>query len=324
MPTTPYVSRADALALIVEQRSNEILARARETSVCMATFRSVPVSSRTLKMAMVDSFPSAQWLLAGTAPDDDVDIVKKPTTDMTWTSKDLTAEEAAVIVVIPENVIDDVEINLWAEVEARCSEAIAKLIDATLLFGEAPVGSIPPSFPAGGIHGLAVAAGNEVPGTGNDLAEDLNSLLGLVEADGFDASQAYSGTGVRAQLRGLRDSNGQFLYSTSMQGGSPSNVIWGVPITYVTNGAWNATKSAMIAGDPTMAVIGMRQALVAKRLDQATVGDINLAERDALALRMKIRIGFTVVVPKGVGSPAGNPFPFATLKPGTYPPPVVP
>jgi HK97 family phage major capsid protein len=315
MPTTSYVSRTDALALIVEQRSPNIIAQATEQSVALATFRKVPVSTKTLKMEMVNSFPTAKWLLPGVAPDNDADIVAKPVTKMSWGSQDLHVEEAAVIVVVPENVIDDAEIDMWAEIEARCAEAIAQLIDMALFFGVAPAGgSIPATFPVGGIFGRAVAAGNVVTPGGVDVADDINETLAMVEEDGYDANRIYSGTGVRSVLRGLRDQNGNLLYGTSLQNGTPVNTVWGVPISYVTNGAWDKTKSQLIAGDPQMAVIGMRQALTAKRLDQATIGDINLAERDALALRMKIRLGFTILAPKGINSPV-DAFPFATLNP---------
>src|SRR6187402_718988 len=186
MPTTPYLSRADALSTIVEQRSTAILGLARETSVALATFRQIPVSSSSLKMNLVNTFPNAKWLMPAAAPDDDVDIVKKPVTKMSWTDQDLLIEEAAVIVVIPENVIDDSEINMWAEVEARCAEAIARLIDATCFFGQTPDGSpIPVSFPVGGIHGRAVAAANEVAAGTVDVAEDINQLLAAVEEDGY-------------------------------------------------------------------------------------------------------------------------------------------
>ena len=315
MPTTPYVSRTDALATIVEQRSAAIIARARETSVALATFRQVPVSTSTLKMNLVATFPNAKWLLPGAPPNDDVDIVKKPVTKMSWTSQDLLVEEAAIIVVIPENVIDDSEIDMWGEVEARCAEAMARLIDSTIFFGVTPDASpIPPSFPVGGIHGRAVAASNDVTPGDVDMAEDINQLLAEVEQDGFDASRIYSGTGVRANLRGLRNANGDPIFATNFQGATAVSTVYGVPISYVTNGAWDPTKSQMIAGDPQMGVIGMRQRLVAKRLDQATVGDINLAEQDALALRMKIRMGFTIVAPKGPGYPS-DAFPFSTLLP---------
>jgi HK97 family phage major capsid protein len=325
MPLTAgYLSRTDALSTIVEQRAKTILGLATETSVALGSFRQVPVSTKTLKMQLVASFPTAKWLMPATAPEEDVDLAKKPTSDMTWTDQNLTVEEAAVIVIIPENVVDDSEINLWTEVESRCAEAIAVLVDMACFFGVAPAaGLIPASFPVGGIFGRAVAAANEVQqttaaGPMSDPAGAIDGLFAKVEADGYDCSHAYSGVGVRSTLRNLRDKNNALLYSTNLVGNTPTNSVWGVPISYVTNGSWDATKSLMLAGDPNMAVIGMRQGLTAKRLDQATIGDINLAERDALALRVKIRLGFTIIAPKGVATPAGA-FPFATLKPGLLP-----
>jgi hypothetical protein len=62
-------------------------------------------------------------------------------------------------------------------------------------------------------------------------------------------------------------------------------------------------------------VIVMRQQLTAKQLDQATLTGLgNLAEKDMLALRVKTRLGFGVLAPKGLGQSA-TPYPFAVLAP---------
>ena len=309
----PYVSRDDALALIVEQHSREIIEVAAQTSVALQTFRQVPMSSSAMKMALLESYPQAQWLTA-TSPADP-DVVKKPLTNMAWETKELYAEEAAVIVAIPENVIDDAEVNLWAEVESRTAEAIARLIDQTIFFGTAPAGSVPATFPVGGIAGEAIAAGHvHAQAAGEDLAEAWNQTMALVEADGFNISDSYAGRGIRASLRGMRDANGNPLYVTNLQQGGPTDAVYGVPLHYVTNGSWDSSVAQAIMGDANMAVIGMRQRLTAKRLTEATVGGYNLAEQDMVALRVKTRLGFTVLVPKGPAQSA-TPFPFAVLGP---------
>src|SRR5215831_11228230 len=133
---TPYISREDALAFIVEQRSPEILQQATQQSVAMNTFNKRPVSSSQAKLSMLDTFPSAQWLVA--TPPADVDIAQKPTTEMSWKTVDMYIEEAATIVVFPENVLDDAEVNITSEVQARAAEQIAVLIDDTCFFGKAP------------------------------------------------------------------------------------------------------------------------------------------------------------------------------------------
>jgi HK97 family phage major capsid protein len=121
--TTPYIGRDDALVFIVEQRSPEIIAQAAQQSVALNTFRTINVGTNQLKVSLVDAFPTAQWLTA--TPPADVDIAVKPTTEMSWIAQDIYVEEAATIVVIPENVLDDSEVNLWTEVQTRASEAVA-------------------------------------------------------------------------------------------------------------------------------------------------------------------------------------------------------
>jgi HK97 family phage major capsid protein len=315
--TTPYIGRDDALAFIVEQRSPEIIQMATQQSVAMQTFRQIPIGTSTLRLSLANTFPNAQWLVA--TPPADVDIAEKPVTEMSWSTQDVLIEEAATVVVIPENVLDDAEINLWNEVQTKAAEAVACLIDQAVFFGTAPAPSpFPPSFPVGGIVGQAVAKNHDYVWGTNDAAEDLaeawNQTMTLVEEDGYDVNQSYAARGLRGSLRGLRDANGTPLYVTNLAGGGPTDSMYGVPINYVTNGTWDPTKALAVMGDPQKAVIALRQRLTAKRLDQAVVGDINLPMQDALGLRLKIRLGFTVLAPKGRGQSA-TPFPFAVLAP---------
>jgi HK97 family phage major capsid protein len=312
-----YIGRGDAVPFIVEQRSPEILQQAAQTSVAMNTFNKRPVASSQAKLSMLDTFPSAKWLTA--TPPADVDIAVKPTTEMAWKTVDMYIEEAATIVLIPENVLDDAEVNLWAEVKNRCAEAIARLIDQTCFFGTAPDASaVPGTFPAGGIVGRAIAAGHSYQWGTNDTDEDLaeawNQTMAKVEADGYDVNQSYTDRGIRPYFRGLRDKNGSLLYATTMVGAAPVDSVYGVPVNYVTSGVWDKTKAVAVMGDSQWAVLGIRQQLTSKNLDQATVDGVNLAEQDMLGLRLKIRLGFIVLAPKGQGQTA-TPYPFAVLVP---------
>lgn len=315
--TTPYISRADTAAFIIEQRSPEIIEMATQQSVALQTFRQIPIGTSVARFALADTFPTAQWL---TAPAGDVDIAPKPVTEMAWTTQDVLIEEAATVVVIPENVLDDAEINLWNEVQSKAAEAVACLIDQACFFGTAPSGPFPPSFPVGGIVGRAIAADHDYVWGTNDATEDLaeawNQTMALTEADGFDINRSYASRMIRADLRGLRDGNGTPLYVTNLAGGGPTDAVYGVPISYVTNGVWDPTEALAVMGDASKAVILMRQRLTAKRLDQATVGNINLPMQDALGLRLKIRLGFTIMAPKGrPGTQTATPFPFSVLVP---------
>lgn len=318
---TPYISREDALALVVEQRSTEIIQMATEKSVAMQTFNKQPVSSSQWKLSQVETLPTAKWLVA--TPPADVDVAKKPTTEMSWSTIDGYIEEAATIAVFPENVLADSERNLLAEVKARCSEAIAVLIDKTVLFGASPDGSpVPASFPVGGVVGQAKAKGHEyVWGTDDpneDLASAWSATMALVEDDNYDVNQAYSDKGIRPYFRNLRTGNGELLYGSTIRDSVAVDSVYGVPVNYVTKHVWDRTEALAVMGDPEYAILGIRSQLEAKMLSEATVGDINLAEQDAIALRMKIRLGFLILAPKGLGQTA-NPFPFAVLAPKAGP-----
>lgn len=131
-----YVSRAEVAATIIEERSGEIITAAIEQSVAMNAFRRVTVGSDTLRYTIINKLPTAQWLTAN-APDPAGDLDPKPTTDIGFDKVDVTVEELATIVVIPDNVRDDSSIDLYAEVRARCAEAIGRLIDQTIFFGTA-------------------------------------------------------------------------------------------------------------------------------------------------------------------------------------------
>lgn len=300
---TPITSREDALAVIVEQRSNEVIQAAVTQSVALRALRRVNMGTKTFKMPILDTLPRAEWLSA--------DDSKKPTTRIDYAMVEMTAEEIAAIAVIPENVLDDSAINLWADVRARVAEAIGAAIDAAVFFGD----GAPPSFPAGGLVGRARATGHEyAPGADEDLAEQMNQAMALVEADGYNPRQAFSSRVLRPQLRGLRDGGGSPLYVTSIRDGVAEDSLYGVPIDYVVNGTWDAAESTMLVGDPSLAIIGVRQDITAKMLDQATVGNINLAEQDCLALRVKARFAFLVTAPRGLGQ-SDTPFPFATVTP---------
>lgn len=317
--TTPYIGRDDTLAFIIEQRSPEIIEMATQQSVALQTFRQIPIGTSVGRFSLADTFPHAEWLMPAGG---DVDVAVKPVTEMRWTTQDVLIEEAATVVVIPENVLDDAEVNLWNEVQSKAAEAVACLIDQACFFGTAPVGGFPASFPVGGIVGRAIATNHNYEwgtnDTNEDLAEAWNQTMALTEADGFDINQSYASRQIRAGLRGLRDSMGTPLYVTNLAGGGPTDAVYGVPINYVTNGVWDPTRALAVMGDASQAVILMRQRLTAKKLDQAQVGTINLPMQDALGLRLKIRLGFTVMAPKGrPGTQSATPFPFSVLEPTT-------
>jgi HK97 family phage major capsid protein len=313
------VTRADALALIREQDAREIWQAAPEFSAALRTFRTVNLGKKKANYPVLATLPTASFVTGEDPGDADA---LKPVTNTTWQNRVLEAEEIAGIVVIPENVLDDAEpdFDLWAEIRPRIVEAVGKTLDAAVFFGT----NAPTSWPDG-IVPAAIAAGNTyAEGTsGVDLAEDINQVIALVEADGYDAPTAYAKRTLRARLRGLRDDQNMPIIQPPTAGANVPS-LYGADLQWVTNGSWNAAAATLVVGDPRYAVLGLRQDITYKFLDQASVTIdvlgtptlISLAENDLLGLRFKIRVGFqtaeTITQEGGAGA-----YPFAVLTPAS-------
>ena len=122
------ISRSDAEALIQEQVVAAILQDTPKTSIFMQLARKLPnMTSRQTRMKVLDMLPMAYWVNGDTG--------MKQTTAQAWDNVYLTAEELAVIVPIPEAVLDDAEIDIMAEVQPRILEAIGQRVDSAIIFG---------------------------------------------------------------------------------------------------------------------------------------------------------------------------------------------
>lgn len=311
------ISRSDALALINQQNSAEIFEAAAQDSAALRTFRKIPMSAKQARMPVIDALPTAGFVTdtAGTR--------RKATSSVVWANKVLEAEEIAVIVPIHENVFDDSSFNVWESVRPRIGEAVGAVLDGAVLFGT----NKPASWPLGLEDGARAAGNAYSAASAGDEAEDINQTIALVEADGFDPNVMYSKRTKAAKLRGLRDSQGMPIFVQSLRenpapGGNYT--VYGIPLEFVRNGSWvdagaGPVGAHYIVGDRNMAVLGIRQDMTFKFLDQATLTDgagnvvVSLAEEDMVALRVKMRVAFQVADPTTIegGSSA---YPFAILE----------
>jgi len=148
-----------------------------------------------------------------------------------------------------------------------------------------------------------------------DLAEDFNEAFGLVEDDGFDVNIAITDRFLRRRLRGLRDADGQPIYLDAIRSDGSTASIYGQDLLYVRNGGWNKSVATALVGDRNAVVIGIREDVQVKLLDQATVGGINLAERDMVALRFKFRVAYATAFSTARVGGAASDYPFALIAP---------
>jgi len=304
------IDRTDAAGLLADQNISDILETAAETSAALSTFRTVRMGTKIARYPILTVLPQAGWVNGDTG--------RKPTSEVKWDKKTLTAEELAVIVPIAENVFDDSEFGVWEQVRPLVAEALGKAVDEAVFFGV----NAPASFDDDLVTGATAAGQVVTEGTGVDLADDINEAWGEVEAVGFDVNAQYASRRIRKRLRGLRDDNGQPIYLESLRSDGSDRSLMGEDITFVTNGAWDSSLATMIVGDRMAAILGIRQDVQYKILTEATLTDgsgnvtIALAEQDMIALRAKFRLGF--VVANNVSRETGDQeFPFAVLAPAS-------
>ena len=123
------IDKTNVEALIDTQVANEIFEGVVRESKALSMFRRLPnMTSDKTKLRVLDSLPIAYFV------DESTNNGRKNITKMAWDKKYITAEEIAVIVPIPEAVLDDSEYDIWAEVRPRIVEAFGKVIDGAILF----------------------------------------------------------------------------------------------------------------------------------------------------------------------------------------------
>ena len=196
------------------------------------------------------------------------DTGHKQTSQQAWDNVYLTAAELAVIVPIPEAVLDDASFDIIGEVTPRINEAIGQRVDSATIFGVNR-----PSEWQNDIITLARQAGNNVPGgITYDTLLGADGLFSKIESSGRMATGIIASMQTRAALRGLKDNDGRPLFKTDMQGATPY-ALDGVDMQFPLNGSFDTSVAQMVAGDFSQAVYSIRQDVTVKILDQATIVD---------------------------------------------------
>lgn len=307
------INRADALALLARQDINEIIKPDTAQSAALSAFRTIRMSAGTARMPVLSALPTAGFVTDKTSSEA---TGIKPTAKVSWTNKDLVAEEIAVIIPVHENTLADSNFDIWGEIRPLVAQEFGRVLDAAIFFGtNKPASWVDPALIPG-----AIAAGNRVvAGSGLDLADDFNNAFGAVEDDEFDVNVAFTGRFLRRKLRALRDADGAPIYLDALRSDGGTASIYGQDLRYLTNGGWDRTVATSLMGDASKVVIGIREDVQVKMLDQATIGTganaINLAERDMVALRFKFRVGFATAYSTARIGGSPTDYPFAVITP---------
>lgn len=310
------LDRTGTEALIPEDATKDIIQGVPQYSSIMQLATKAPNMPRNQRrIPVLSTLPTAYFVNGDTG--------LKQTSKQAWTNKFFDAEELAVIIPIPEAVLDDTDYDIWGEVKPRIMEAMGIAFDQAVLFGT----NAPASWPQN-IRAAAAAAGNTVAlGTGTDLYEDIlgaNGVISLVERDGYMANGHISSMGMRGRLRGVRGTDGHPIFTKSMQDGS-QYALDGAPIYFPENGAMDPAQVEMFSGNFKQIVYAMRQDITYKILTEAVIQDntgaivYNLAQQDMVALRAVMRLAWQVPNPINRLNPTASRYPIATLTPDLTP-----
>lgn len=296
------IKKSDAYALFEADVISEIMEGAVKQSAVLQTFRRLPnMTSNKTKMRVLDSLPMAYWV------DADTDNGRKQLTNQAWANKFITAEELAVIVPIKEDVLDDADYDIWADVRPRIAEAIAKAVDNAVLTGV----DRPNGFRADLLTSIADVDATVKQGASQTLYSAINDAMVKVEESGYNPTALLGGIDLKGKFRMMLDTTGQPIAGTE---------IGNLPRYFVETGAWDKKKAALVVGDFSQAVYAIRQDITYKILDQAVIQDpatgkilYNLAQEDMVALRVVFRMGWEIPNPVNALNDTETRFPFAAV-----------
>ena len=293
---------------------NQIFESAIAQSAFMQLAKRLPnMGKKTSKMPVVDLLPVAFWQSTETS--------KKQTTNMKWKDKILTAEELAVIVPISEAVIDDADIDIFAQIKPRIGEAIGSKVDGAAFFGTEKPSSAPNAIVTECITKGKVIS-RAAPPTGlvdlYDWVLSDGGTFSMVEKSGYGVNGSVASVGLKGMMRGCRTTVGMPIFARALD---DSYTFSGEKIIFPENGAWEDEVADMISGKWTEMVWSIRQDLTFKLFTEGIIqnadGSIayNLMQQDMVALRCVFRIAWQIANPVNRLDDSATRYPFAVLTP---------
>ena len=276
------ITRAEVASLIGEEYGGQVIKAATQGSVALQAFPTVNMGTKTTHMPVLATLPEAAFV------SDTDNTGTKPTSQVTWADQTLVAEEIAVIVPIHENTVDDANEDILAQIADLGGQAIGKVLDGAVFFGtNKPASWLSPDLQAAAVAASNTATVSNGAANTNDLYGALMQVAGLIADDGFDPSTVIARRALMYQFANIRDADGQVLVGQE-------NALRGFDTYWSRNGSWVNADATMLVADRSTVRIGVRQDITVKYLDQATVGGINLAEKDMVALRFKARFAYVL------------------------------
>ncbi len=240
------------------------------------------MTSDKKKFNVLTDGPGAYWVGEGE---------RIQTSGATWIHPEITAKKLAVIIPVTREKLDDTTISVFEELKPEIAEAFYRAIDSACIFGV--------NSPFATNLMKSVEDNNMVVVDNSNIDIAMSDAMAMVEENGYDPSAFIGRIGVKNMLRKLRDANGSPAYVNGTNGGE----LYGQPIEFVRNGAWNNTKADIITGEFKYSIVGIRAGIQYEILKEATLQGtldtdgkpISLAEQDMVAIKATMRLGYLVI-----------------------------
>jgi HK97 family phage major capsid protein len=303
MSFSAMVDRTEAGPLIPEDAANEIIKESTEKSYVLSAFKRRQMSRKQQRIPIFDRKPIAYFVNGDTG--------LKQTSDVRWDNIFLNAEELAVIVPVPDLLVEDTAFDIWGQLRPEITEAIGAKIDEAVFFGV----DRPTLWPTGLLQG-ATAAGQVITAgavAGEDVFSDMNRVMVKLEEDGYDPMSWFGRIQMKGILRNQRDANKGFLYPAA----GPANVggqtagwkgeVWNTPLFVSKMGfpefAAGPTNASAFLLDTDNLICAVRDDINMKVFTEGVISDdtgkviLNLMQQDAKALRVTFRVAWAMANP---------------------------
>lgn len=247
-----------------------------------------PMTAPKKKFTFLAEGPGAYWVS---------ETEKIQTSKATWLTAEMEVKKLAVIIPVSKEFLKFTVKNFFEQIRPAVAEAFYKKFDQAALFG---VGS--PYATGTSVFERITTSGQSVAyGTNANLYLDLNDTIALLEDADHDFNGLTTTKSFKKDLRGATDENNKPIFNEATAD-APSQVL-GQAIGYVNKGSFDTTKALALAGDWDMARYGILQDFEYSISEDATLStiedangeSINLFERDMVALRVTMHIGFTTL-----------------------------
>jgi HK97 family phage major capsid protein len=302
MPFNNVTSRTDAAAEVPEDIAGVIVGAIETESLALRMGRRLTMSARDSRVRVLSAVPTAYWVGGDTG--------LKQTSEAGFVHQQLTAEEMAVILPVPDAVVADADYDLWAELRPLVARAFAQRLDRAVLFG---VGS--PASWGPGLVQRATTAGNTIAGTDDGPVDLLNAAeLLATKRVAPTAAVVRPGWQYAAAVR-----------RTDAFTANPVGATTAFPLSLAGLGIvtdpliWDPAVADAIVADWSQIMIGVRQDLRFEIFNTGVITDdtgailYNLLQQDMSAMRVTMRVAFDVVTP--TNADGARPAPVAVVTP---------